>query len=203
MPLVKRPASLGLPPEPVRSFDTLIAGLHAADAETRRGAARGLGEHPAAARHLAFAVAAETDESVRETMFTALIRIGSADAADGLVPLLQSEDVALRNGAVEALKTMPDAVAERVAAMFTGPTDVRIFVVEILGALAHPQSPRLLIEILDAEDEVNVCAAAVNALVECGDRTAIRPLQRLLERFPDEPFLAFAVRTALARIANV
>ena len=148
------------------------------------------------------ALAGEADESVREAMFTALIRIGTAAAASGLFPLLDSEDVSLRNGAIEALKTMPAAVTAHVDELLAGPPDVRIFAVEILGALAHPGSAAHLTRVLEAEPELNVCASAVEALVECGDASAAAALRGLLERFPDEPFLEFSVRTALARIAN-
>ena len=118
------------------------------------------------------------------------------------MPLLQSEDVGLRNGAIEALKTMPDAVADWVGEIFADCADVRIFGVEILGALGHPKSPSWLIEAIEHDPDVNVCAAAVEALAHCGDATATAPLLRLVQRFPDEPFLAFAVQTALSRIAG-
>jgi len=200
MPLVRKSRPAGEnPPEPERSLPDLLAQLRAPDADERRGAARSLGAHPQAANELCDAAVTETSDSVRETIFTALIRIGSP-AADGLVPLLASENTPLRNGAIEALKTMPDAVAAHFDRIITGPTDVRIFGVEIVGGLQHPESPRRLIRVIEDDRELNVCAAAVDALAECGGRDAIAPLKRLLARFPGEPFLEFAVTTALKRI---
>lgn len=206
MPLIKSSgAGAAAPPAGKRDEPTvemLVTGLQSAEPRSRRAAARGLSDHPLTAGVLCEALNAETEQSVREAIFTALIRIGSPAAADGLIPLLKSEDVGLRNGAVEALKTMPAVVGERVAEILAGPADARILGVEILGALAHPQSPHWLVGVLAEEPEINVCAAAVDALAECGDREAVAPLRRLLERFPDEPFLEFSVNTALARIAN-
>ncbi len=203
MGLVKRTSS----PAPVAdvaeaTVETLLADLHSTDSQTRRAAARRLGEHPEAAGDLCRAVAAEVQESVRVAMFTALIRIGTKPAAAGLIPLLQSEDVGLRNGAIEVLKTMPDSAAECISEIFAGSTDVRIFGVEILGALAHPDRQSWLLQVIEADRELNVCAAAVEALAECGDGDAVAPLQALLERFPNEPFLEFSIRTALAQIAG-
>ncbi len=180
----------------------LLAGLTNPDAGRRRSAARGLAQHPQAASALGNAVATETQESVREAIFTALIRIGTNDAAAGLLPLLESEDPGLRNGAIEALKTMPDAVAKHIDEIFSGSADVRIFGVEILAALAHPQSAQWLLRIIAEDRELNVCAGAVDALAECGDASAVAPLRRLLERFPNEPFLEFSVNDAIARIMN-
>ena len=73
--------------------------------------------------------------------------------------------------------------------------------IEIVGGLQHPDTPRRLIRVIEEDAELNVCAAAVEALAECGEPEAIEPLKRLLTRFPDEPFLKFAVDTALKRIA--
>jgi HEAT repeat protein len=203
MPLIKRTAAPAQPANDApTSVDELLTDLKSLDPSLRRGAARKLTDHPQAAAELCAALVIEPQESVRESILTALIRIGTKSAAAGLLPLLNSEDPGLRNGAIEALKTMPDAVAERVDDIFSGSSDVRIFGVEILGALAHPDSPRLLMRIIAEEREINVCAAAVEALAECGDGAAVAPLTALLARFPDEPFLEFSVRAALARIAN-
>jgi len=204
MPLIKRTAAPAAQPanDARSSVEELLIDLKSIDPSLRRGAAHKLTDYPQAAAELCGALVIEPRESVRESILTALIRIGTKPAAEGLLPLLNSEDPGLRNGAIEALKTMPDAVAEHVDDIFAGSSDVRIFGVEILGALAHPDSPRLLMRIIAEDRELNVCAAAVEALAECGDGAAVAPLTALLERFPDEPFLEFSVRAALARIAN-
>jgi HEAT repeat protein len=201
MPLIRN----GLPPresaaEPEASLTELRARLGDPNAEQRRTAARSLGAYSEAGSALCRAAVAETNDSVREAIFTALIRIGSP-AADALVPLLASENAPLRNAAIEALKTMPEAVGAHFDQIISGPTDVRIFGVEIVGGLQHPDTPRRLIRVIEEDAELNVCAAAVEALAECGEPEAIEPLKRLLTRFPDEPFLKFAVDTALKRIA--
>jgi len=202
MPLVKRtsPESAAVTGE--LPLETLLENLTSGSAASRRGAARGLATHPAAAAALATALEAESDPSVREAIFTAEIRIGSAAAAAGLFPLLNSEDVGLRNGAIEALKTMPDAVTAQIDELLAGPSDVRIFAVEILGALASSSSPARLMRVLEADPELNVCAAAVEAIVECGDAGCAPALEALAQRFPDEPYLQFSIRTALARIVS-
>lgn len=204
MPLVKRSApSAPDSIEPQPALATVLLDLRSPEAAERRRAAHLLGSYPEAAEAICSLLATEPVNSVRESLFTALIRIGTKDVAAGLLPLLNSEDAGLRNGAIEALKSMPAAVSERIEEILTGPSDVRIFGVEILGALAHPSTSQWLTRVIETETELNVCAAAVEALAECGDPAAASALRDLLERFPDEPFLEFSVQTALARIESV
>jgi HEAT repeat protein len=202
MPLVKTSddSAAPVPHEAESTVMELCADLAARDPKLRHGAARRLGVYPETATILASAVCTETLGSVREMIFTSLMRMGTRPAAAGLVPLLQSEDVGLRNGAMEALKTMPEVAAECLGEIFASDSDVRIFGVEILSGL--PSSNRLywLKRVVQEESEINVCAVAVDTLVRPGDREAASPLHQLLERFPEEPFLEFSVRSALSRI---
>jgi HEAT repeat protein len=204
MPLIRRnhpsAAEVKIPEPP--TLAALLADLASAEIGVRRSAALALGSYPEAAAALCTAVAAEEQAFVREAIFTALIQLGTKTVAQGLMPLLRSEDAGLRNGAIEALKTMPDTAASCVfESLKDGNRDVRIFGVDILGALASSDSPRWLIRVIEEETDVNVCAAAVDGLTECGNDEAVAPLRRLLERFPDQPFLEFSVQTALTRIA--
>jgi HEAT repeat protein len=202
VPLVKRAgAPQGVPDDGDAPIEELLGDLQSTYSQKRRSAARRLAGYPEAAGQLCSAVAAETQESVRVAIFTALIRIGEP-AAEGLVGLLASEDAGLRNGAIEALKTMPAVVVAHMDAILVAPSDVRIFGVEILGACTYPQSLHQLIRVIEQDPQLNVCLAAVDALLECGDAEAVGPLHRLLERFPDEPFLEFAVRAVLAHIMD-
>jgi HEAT repeat protein len=202
MPLIKRARPTAAAQPSVEStLATLLADLQNEAAAVRLGAARQLGQYPEAAGALCTALAAEQPECVREAIFTALIRLGTRPAAEGLVPLLASEDAGLRNGAIEALKTMPETAAPSIfASLKDDSRDVRIFAVSILGALARRDSPDWLIRVLEEDPDENVCAEAVEGLAECGNAAAVAPLRGLLERFPNEPFLEFCVQTALARI---
>jgi hypothetical protein len=64
----------------------------------------------------------------------------------------------------------------------------------------HPQAPRWLEAVLRSDPHVNVCAAAVEGLAEMGGPASRPALAALPERFPGEPFIAFAVQAALSRI---
>ncbi|GAA4257690.1 HEAT repeat domain-containing protein [Azospirillum formosense] len=178
--------------------DDAPAWLEDADPARRRRAAHALGERPDAVPALSARLTREDDPSVRETLLTALVRIGTTAAAEALVPLLASEDVGLRNGVIESLQQMPAAVAlPEVAPLLTvTDSDLRIFAVQLVGKLPHPDRLGLLAGVIDRDPHVNVCLSAVEALMECGDPAALPVVERLGARFPDDPFVAFSVDAA-------
>ena len=182
----------------------LLEELYAAEASRRRAAARNLAMYPHAAPALCARLVVEPAASVRSVIFTALIGLRSDAAVQGLLPCLRSEDVALRNAAIEALGHMPDVLEPYIRSLLEDDdSDVRIFAVNVLGALAHAQAPRWLEAVLRCDPHVNVCAAAVEGLAELGDQESRSALVDLPGRFPDEPFIAFATKAALARIGTV
>lgn len=183
--------------------DAMLAVLHDGTSAQRRVAARDLACHPQTSAALARLLGDEADPGVRSIMLTALIAHRTDDAAAGLLTYLRSDDAALRNEVIEALRTMPDAVAPAVNAMLSDPdSDVRILTVNLLAVLAHPSVPRWLEHIARTDPHVNVCAAAIDALAEAGDTASLPALAAAAARFPDEPFIAFAARVAQNRIGR-
>lgn len=181
-----------------------LAWLDDADPARRRRAARDLAGRADAVAALAGRLAREGDASVREALLTALARTGTEEAADALVPLLGSEDAALRNGAAESLEQMPPAVVlSRVAPLLDDPdSDRRIFAALLLGRL--PLADRLpsLTQVVERDPHVNVCLAALDALVESGLPEILPSLERLAARFPDDAFVAFSVDAARRRFTG-
>ena len=208
MPLVRADrtaaAPAGLEDDPGQrrqDWSALLAGLHAAESSQRRQAARSLAAYPQAAAELCARLEVEPAGSVRSVILTSLIGMQSDAVVRGLLPYLRSEDAALRNAVIEALQRLPEALAPHIRSLLEDDdSDVRIFAVNVLGALAHPQAPRWLEAVLRCDPHVNVCAAAVEGLAELGDAASIPPLRGLPARFPGEPFIAFAVQATLARI---
>ena len=167
----------------------------------RRWAARDLAQFTEAAPALIVLLAREQDATVREAILMSLTDIGNATAVQGLVNCLRSEDVALRNEAIEAMKHLPEAVAPIMAGLLADPQpDVRIFTVNVLESLRHPDVEKWLIEVISEDAHINVCATAVDLLSEVGSEIAIAPLEALKQRFPEEPYIEFAADLALRRI---
>ncbi|MGN7614019.1 HEAT repeat domain-containing protein [Magnetococcales bacterium HHB-1] len=169
----------------------------------RRWAVRDLSAFPEAVNALLAHLHSETDDSVREVILTSLLAIGGETVVIGLMPYLRSEDTFLRNGAIETLQGLPSAVSGHIEALLRDQDpDVRIFAVDILRELAHPEAPLWLEAVLDTEPEVNVCASVVDCLAEVGNLGSIPAIQSTLERFPEQPFLKFAADMAIKRIRN-
>lgn len=185
----------------VRDTRTLLAQLESDDASVRRWAARDLADFPGHALDLMMRLKIESEQSVREIILTSLTRLGDPVAMEGMVECLRSEDAALRNDVVEAMKQMPDEVAPIMLKLLAdADPDVRIFAVNVLESLCHPEVERWLIDVIAKDPHVNVCATAVDLLGEVGSQAALEPLAQLKARFNDEPYIQFAADLALRRI---
>ncbi|WP_200295485.1 HEAT repeat domain-containing protein [Rhodospirillum rubrum] len=184
-----------------RHLTDLLSDLAAPAPGARRAAARDLADHPEAALALCERLEVETAPSVRAMIFTALIKLQTPVVASRIARFLRSDDAQLRNAAIEALQEMPDAIAPHLQELLTDDdSDIRIFAVTILGALRLTCAPDWLVEVIRRESHINVCSAAVDALAEIGGPEAIEDLEALLDRFPGDSFMKFAIETTIRRI---
>jgi HEAT repeat protein len=187
--------------EQERDCASLVNNLNNPSAVTRRWAARDLVECADSSAALVARLATETDPSVREVILTTLTRLGDSVAVAGLVQSMRSEDAALRNEAIEAMKQLPDAVAPIMRDLLNdASSDMRIFAVNILESLKHPDVELWLREVIENDAHVNVCATAVDLLGEVGSKEALESLRHLKLRFANEPYIQFAADLAIKRI---
>lgn len=204
MPLLKsrgkHPSPNAARPGPSRA--ALLAALRSGETEAkRRQAALDLAEVPDASAALAAALKTETEPAVREAIVTSLMRIATEAAAGSLAALLQSEDVVLRTSAVEALQQMGPAAGTVIAPLLaTAERDVRILAINVLEMVPYPGARELLLGVLATDPEVNAGLAAVEALATVGEPGDAAALHIFAARFPDEPFVRFAVDVACRRV---
>lgn len=206
MPIVKKQKSEQIEKDErkqARDCLSLIAQLSDSNPTARRWAARDLLECPGASDALVERLSLESDVSVREIILTTLTRLGDEAAVRGLIDCLRSEDVSLRNEAIEAMKQLPDEVAPIMRTLLTDQdSDVRIFAVNILESLRHPQVEEWLIEVIECDSHLNVCGAAVDLLGEAGTSRSLDALEGLKQRFADEPYIQFAAALAMKHIGR-
>lgn len=184
-----------------RDCANLEAELDSPNPTARRWAARDLTDCPQASAALVRRLSCEDDVSVREVILSTLTALGDEVAVAGLVQCLRSENASLRNEAIEAMKQLPEEVASIMRVLLQdADADVRIFAVNILESLRHPEVESWLITVIEQDPLLNVCATAVDLLGEVGTAAAREPLKRLNLRFPDEPYIQFATDLALKRI---
>ncbi|MCI4454087.1 MAG: HEAT repeat domain-containing protein [Thermodesulfobacterium sp.] len=184
-----------------RSFEGLLKQLSFGTPIERRWAARDLADYKEASKHLLDQLLKEEDISVREAIISSLLKIGDEIAIQGLIECLRSDDAHLRNSAIEALKFIPEKVGPHIEKLLKDEDpDVRIFAVNILESLRHPKVVKWLIEVLEKDENVNVCGTALDLLAEVGTEEAVPAIKKVKERFKDEPYIQFAADVALKRI---
>lgn len=184
-----------------RDCEGLLEQLSDPSPTVRRWAARDLINCPDDAMALVERLKIEPENSVREVILTTLTCLGDQTAVNGLVECLRSEDASLRNETIEAMKQLPDEVAPIMQGLLSDrDSDVRIFAVNILESLRHPDVERWLIDVIEQDQHVNVCATALDLLGEVATQAAELPLTRLKARFKDEPYIQFAADIALKSI---
>lgn len=187
-----------------RDRDDLELQLSDPNPAARRWAVRDLLECPGSSVILVEHLHQERDCSVREIILTALTQLGDEHAVAGLVECLRSEDVFLRNEAIEAMKLLPDEVAPIMGNLLAdSDPDVRIFAVNVLESLRHERVEEWLKEVIEHDPHINVCATAVDLLGEVGTSYSREALEGLNVRFPDEPYISFATSLALKRICSI
>jgi HEAT repeat protein len=178
-----------------------LRSLRSDDAEVRWAAARAAATVAGGTQALAAALRTETEPQVREALFTSLSRIGTAHSTDELVGFLRSDAAALRTGALDALRALGAEVGQVLPHLLKDTdADIRILSCELARGLPTEEAAAALCSLLAQESEVNVCAAAVDVLAEVGGPAALPVLAQCAARFPQSPFLRFAVQTASNRI---
>jgi HEAT repeat protein len=201
MPLVRKPTDHSQVPKPDAS--NILGLLASASADERWSAARAAANVAGGIFAIAAALPTEHDPRVREAMFTSLARHGAAEGVDAVIGLLRSDSANLRTGALDALRIMAAEAPKLIPRLLSDKdADVRILSCELARSLPNAEATHLLCVLLAAEQEVNVCAAAVDVLAEVGNSDALATLQECARRFGDSPFIAFAIKTVIDRITS-
>jgi HEAT repeat protein len=200
MPLIRKPTAR--PALEVTEADGILKVLADPDPDRRWAAARGAAAVVGGGAALAAALPTEKDPRVREAMFTGLARIGTAETAAAAISLLRSDDANLRTGALDTLRLMISQVHDLLPKLLKDQdVDVRILSCELARSLPSPEATSLMCRVLDNETEANVCAAAVDVLAEVAGAEALPSLRACELKFRGTPFLAFAIRAVVDRLA--
>ncbi len=177
--------------------------LESSDPECRWAAARGLAGQAEAVPALSAALARETVPRVREAIMTALMRVGDIASVEAILPYLRSQNAGLRAAAIESLQAMPSAIAPFIAPLFSDTdSDVRLLATELARNIKASEATPLLCDLIEREQHPNVCAAAIDVLIEVGTPEALPALEKCAVRFAATPFLPFAISMAIARISG-
>lgn len=192
-------------PTPLDDPDALATRLVEPDREVRRRAVFELDESDpdAATTALLARVPEETDRIVRDAILTVLAGHDEVVVARSLVMHLHSEDTALRTAVVEALSSMPTGVLPLLPALVLDPDPgVRVLTAMILGRIDHPEAISWLVEMIAEDPRPNVVGTAIEGLMPHVGPDHVGLLKATRRCFPHDPFLRFAVDTALTRLGR-
>jgi HEAT repeat protein len=200
VPLIRSsPKSASIAPQ--SGAETIARDLAHGTSDQRWNAARSAAELPDGLQLLRRAMSVESEPRIREAIFTSLARIGTRESAEAVLPCLRSDDSQLRTVALDALRAMPNATVLHLPELLhDADPDVRLLACDLARSQPAAEASRLLGEVLTRDGEANVCAAAVEVLSETGGPNLLPLLAQCAARFPDDPFLAFAVRVASERL---
>lgn len=211
MGLVKRPDAEAPPSptgeqkerrrRPLRGPGGLLDQLESHDPQIRRWAVRDLSAFPEVVDTLCAHLHKEGNEQVREAIFTTFSVLGGEEVIHCLLPLLRSEDPSLRNMAIEVLQRLPRELESHMSSLLKDDDpDVRGFAIDILTGVGHSHAREWIAKVLETEENHNILGKGIECLTEIGTREEIPGLERCARRFPDDPFIQFAVETAVRRI---
>ncbi|MDQ7039319.1 MAG: HEAT repeat domain-containing protein [Rhodothermus sp.] len=189
------------PETTVENEQALLQALQDPNPARRRHAVRQLARFPDGLPYLIAHLEKESDIAVLEVLLQELVHAATPEAREALIRALRSDQATLRNATLDILRQHPHQAASFIETLLQDPDpDVRILTLNLLGTLALPQTEALLIQVLEHDSHVNVCATAVDLLCEVGTEAARPALQAVSQRFAHEPYIQFAVKQALRRI---
>jgi HEAT repeat protein len=183
------------------SIERFSQALVDSDAETRRRAVLSLSTERAGARLAELLLRALGDEDWRVRKEAAQVMLRRARELSLIEPLVsalcQSDNVGLRNAALDVLEELgEDAAPALIAALPSAPENARKFVVEALGEAG---GPLVVFELKKAalSADINLAGEAIEALARIGGPEAEAVIRSRLGA--TDPFLRLAALEALNR----
>lgn len=120
---------------------------------------------------------------------------------DEMFKMLKSDNAYLRNMAIKFLQEFGvEAKPFLEKLMNNEDKDIRIFAINILEDVRYDDSIEMLRYFMLKEKDINAMMTAVDYLGEIGSEQDIALLEAVKKEYKDEPYVQFAIDTAIERI---
>ncbi|MBU1658997.1 HEAT repeat domain-containing protein [bacterium] len=153
-----------------------------------------------------FLISALANETTNKEISTVIATtISNADPQDvpieALMNLLKLKNAYIRNLAMSTLSYFGTAMKEHLFTFLKGnDSNLRIYAINILGDVNFPESRKMLTQLLQKEENLNVSMTAVDYLREIGELEDIPLLESLKKRFSGDVYAEFALQQAIDSI---
>ncbi len=144
----------------------------------------------------------QADKKVSTKIASVISSMNPDDAPiEEIMDLLKLENAYVRNLGISILRDFGNAIKYYIVKFLIGDDrDLRIFAINVLGDVNFPESRDMLVELLEAEEDINVAMTAVDYMAEIGEVEDVSLLESLKERFKDDFYVQFAVDGAIKLI---
>ncbi len=139
--------------------------------------------------------------SQSETWMGGRIDLADPAALQDFVTAIENADAAMRSRLAGNLKTRSLDLAPLLGLLLTHrEANLRLFGIGLLEFRRVPDVEQQLIDLIERDEDLRVCASALDLLCEVGTEAALEPLEHLKARFAPDAYIQFAVALAIDRI---
>lgn len=216
--------------QPIVNYHELLLQTQGQDSYTVRQAIKALADYPESISHLVRLLTENESSLIRQAIFDSLRRIAFDEAhpvssqtaaesgessdsvtceyqqqvVDEVLALIQVRDAQLRNQVICFVSEFPEVVAKRIPSLLKDPQqETRLYTLDILLYLVHPDVPTWLSDCLQNETDANVLTSAIDRVVSCGCFELIHDVAHAGRRYQLNPMVSFAADMAIERLGGI
>lgn len=203
MPLIKSKDSIFTNELVFDSLDSVISYYKSQDSvDKKHYALENMVEFNSGVEYLISLLDNEIDSQIIAFICSILAKLDPKNVPiDSILELLKSENALLRNLIISVLQDYGEEIKYYIVKyLISDDKDLRIFAINVLGDVNFAESRDMIIELLQNELDLNVAMTAVDYLAEIGQDDDIELLLSLKNRFKSEPYVEFAIDSAIKSI---
>lgn len=179
------------------------------DLAGRRAMIKSLAKAPEALAFLVGQARVEHHPLLLQGLFDSVISLARNEALEeqaihAVLDLLREGNASVRSHSVTFLSAFPKATGAVIPKLLQDENpDTRLYALDVIQHLVHPDVPLWLNDLLEREQHANVMASAIDRCLEAGCTELQSRADEIAERFSDTPFIRFALTFASKRLEGI
>jgi HEAT repeat protein len=211
--------------EALLPFEELLGQVQDKDLSVKRSAIKSLAHYPESIVTLVSLLEENEHQLIRQAVFDSLRRIAlqslvisrleldnlmtqphslAEQIVKSVLELINHRDAQLRNQVICFLSEFPQLIAPYIPYLLNDKkADTRLYTLDILRQLIHPDIPNWIRQCLEKEQDINVLTSAIDRAAECGCIELVDDIEMLATRYKLNPMVSFAAAIAVDRLGGV